>query len=198
MRPLLILTLLALVAGCSRPAPEQPLSEWEVADLEAARYDFRAFPGSIYLRDQTELLRRAHFVLHPTASQAPPTVVLSSDAPLEEVAGWYAESYGYRRVAPNSVNDFSSVPPKAYYRSGDLKADAEPAVPLLEALELDADISNAEGEYRAAHIEPTMRLPRVSIQRPWFNALENRVEDSTLIIMVREEADYFAQRPAAE
>lgn len=184
--------LLVLLSGCSERA-EQPLTEWEVADLQAARHEYHAFPGSRYSADQTALLRRAHFLLNPGARTAPPVIVLEADASVEEVAQWYAGKHGIGRVAPDRVNDFSSAPPQAYYRSGDLRNDAEAAAPLFAKLAPKADPAVAQGAYRAAHLNPTPRFPRVSVQQPWFDALNNEVRTSTLIVIVREDPEHFTQ-----
>ena len=190
MRIALALALVAAVA-CSGPQ-EQPLSSWEVADLQAAKFDYGAYPGSRYRADQTDLLRRAHFVLHPGAENAPPVVVLEVDAPLEDVATWYAERHGINRIAPDQVNDFSAAPPQAHYRSGDLAADAAAAAPLFAQLAPGARPEAASGSYRAAHLNPSARFPRVSVQQPWFDVLGNEVRGSTLIILVREEPEYYS------
>lgn len=191
-----LLLITALTLSCSRPA-ERPLTEWEVADLQAARHEYLAYPGSKYRPDQTALLRRAHFVLHPGATTAPPVVVLEAHASVEQVAEWYAQEHGIARVAPDSVNDFSAAPPQAYYRSGELQADAQGAAPLFERLAPGADPSRAVGTYRAAHLNPTPRFPRVSIQQPWFDALSSQVRPTTLIVLVREDPEHFGQRPPA-
>lgn len=188
MRRIVLLAVVLVVAGCREDAPGVPLSEWEVADLQAARYDFRAYPGSVYRADQTSLLERAHFVLNPAAKEAPPTLVLESRDPLDSVARWYAEAYGYGAPADSPGASESS---KAYYRPGNLSDDAEAAKPLFEALELGTNPAAAKGDYRAAHISATERLPRITLQRPWFDARGNQVNDTTLIVMVREDPQYF-------
>lgn len=180
------LTVALIVTACAEEPEKVPLAEWEVADLQAARYDFRAFPGAVHLEHQTSLLQRAHFILNPDATEAPPTLVLEADAPLEQVAKWYAETNGYATIAESPSEGAA-----AYYRSGDLREDALAAKPLFQALSIEADVDGARGRYRAAHISPTTRLPRVTLQRPWFDALNGRVVDSTLIVMVREEPQYF-------
>ena len=184
MKTLAIALFASLVlSACSEPVQEVPLAEWEVADLQAARYDFRAYPGSSYREDQTSLLTRAHFVMNPEATTDPSLLVLESSDDVEKVAGWYAREHGYDAIAPSPSPDDAD----AYFRSGNLRDDAESARPLFEALSLSTDPSAATGDYRAAHLAPTRRQPRVTVQRPWFDALTNRVVDSTLIVLVRDQ-----------
>src|SRR5688500_14289657 len=171
--------------GCRRESPLKPLSEYESADLQARTYNFQVYPQAKFLEKQTELLRKAHFVLQPTASEAPPMAMYESDAPLEQVAGYYAEKYGYK-VAENETNNFSSAKPEAYYTGGDLGKDVASIKPVLDKLEAKTDISKATGTYRGAHINPSANMPRVTLQRPYFDLINSQVVDKTLILLVRE------------
>lgn len=182
---MLLCLLGVLLAGCRKERSE-PLSQYEVADMQATSYNFQLYPGAQYLAPQTELLRRAHFVLQPQAKSAPPMAMYDTEAPLEEVAKFYAEKYGYGTVAPNEVNDFSSVKPSAYFTAGDLAADTMQVKPILEQLKVEADLTKATGSWKGAHISPKTNLPRVTLQRPYFDFINSRTVDKTLILMVRE------------
>ena len=180
------LVVLALTGiGCRRESPLKPLSEYESADLQARTYNFQVYPQSKFLEKQTELLRKAHFVMQPTATEAPPMAMYEVDAPLEQVASFYADKYGYK-VAENATNNFSSAKPEAYYSSGDLAKDVAGIKPVLEKLKSTTDVSSAVGAYRGAHINPSENMPRVTLQRPYFDLVNGQVVDKTLILMVRE------------
>jgi hypothetical protein len=185
VKKLAMLALVLLFAGCREKALE-PMTASESADLQAKVYGFQVFPGATFLEDQTELLRRAHFVMQPDAVEAPPMAMYATSAPLEEVARFYAEKYGYERVAPDEVNDFSSVKPAAYYTAGDLASDAAAVEPIL--LQLDRKLSHEAitGGWRGAHISARDDLPRVTLQRPFVDMVNDRIVDQTLILMVRE------------
>lgn len=180
-----VLIAAALTAlACGRETSE-PLTDQEVADLQASSYNFQLYPGAEYLAPQTELLRRAHFVLQPEAKSAPPMAMYDTAAPLEEVAKFYGEKYGYT-IAPNEVNDFSSVKPQAYYTQGDLAADTMQVKPILDQLKVTSDLTKATGSWKGTHISPKPNMPRVTLQRPYFDFVNSRVVDKTLILMVRE------------
>ena len=176
---------LVLLAGCSKEAT-RPLDEYESADVKAGAFNFQVFPNSTFNKAQTDLLRRAHFVLQPTAKEAPPIAVYETDAAIEKVAEFYAERYGYPKVAESAANNFSSVPPSAYYAPGDFANDINGLLPVLEKLGIKPDASKAVGKYRMAYIKPKENLPRVSINRPYFDVEKSQVVDKTLIVMVRE------------
>lgn len=178
-------TLLVSLAAC-KEEKVTPLSEYESADAAAAAHNFQVYPKAEFLPQLTEVLRRAHFEFHPQAKQAPPTAAYHVDATVEQVAEFYATRYGHGRVAPNSVDNFSSAAPAAYYRGGDLHADASAATEIMRRLKIESDISKAAGTYKGAHISATQNFPRVTIQRPYFDQLKSEVVDKTLIIMVKE------------
>lgn len=187
MKRVMVLLMLGLMPaiGC-REEPVQPLSEYESADLTAAAWDFKVHPNAEFDAELTDLYRKAHFVMNPAAESAPPMAVYTTDNSLEEVAQWYASLYGYARLAENEVNDFSSVAPRAYLTRGDLGEATRAIVPLLEKLELPADVSAVEGEYRGAHISKKDGMPRVTLQRPFYDAPRGTVVDRTFILLVRE------------
>lgn len=174
-----------LLASCG-DEDLQPLDPFESAELQARMYNFQVYPGARFLEKQTEVLRRAHFVMQPDAVEAPPMAMYETDAPLEEVARWYAEKYGYAEVATDEVNDFSSVKPQAYYTAGELGPDAAAIAPIVEKLGLQLTAQRISGAWRGAHISPTEDLPRVSLQRPYVDVVNDRTTDKTLIVMVRE------------
>jgi hypothetical protein len=179
-----MLVVLAAI-GCRKESPLRPLSEYESADLQARTYNFQVYPQARFLEKQTELLRRAHFVMQPKATEAPPMAMYDTEAPLDQVAQFYADRYGYK-LAANQTNDFSSVKPDAYYASGDLAKDVQTIKPVLDQLKVQPDLSKAVGEYRAVHINPSENMPRVSLQRPYFDLINGQVVDRTQILLVRE------------
>lgn len=179
-----LLVAVSLV-GCRKESPLRPLSEYESADLQARTYNFQVYPGARFLEKQTELLRRAHFVMQPNATEAPPMAMYDTEAALDQVAQFYADRYGYK-LAANQTNNFSSVQPDAFYTSGDLAKDVQTIKPVLDQLEVQTDLSKASGEYRAAHISPSENMPRVSLQRPYFDLISGQVVDRTQILLVRE------------
>jgi hypothetical protein len=185
MKKLAMLALLLLFAGC-RERGLEPMTASESADLQAKVYGFQVYPGARFLEEQTELLRRAHFVMQPDAVEAPPMAMYSTAAPLEEVARFYAGKYGYERVAADEVNDFSSVKPAAYYTTGDLAADAMAVGPILGQLDRTLSNEGISGKWRGAHISARDDLPRVTLQRPFVDMVNDRIVDETLILMVRE------------
>ena len=180
-----ILALALLLAACRKEQSVEPLSNYESADVQAKAFNFQIYPGAKFDEQQTDLLRRAHFVLQPEAKEAPPMAVYVSDAPLDQVAKFYAEKYGYQ-LAENEANDFKTVKPEAYYHSGDLKQDAEAVVPIAEKLNLKPEPEKAQGRFRGAYLAPQPTLPRVSLKRPYFDLLTNQTVDKTMIVMVRE------------
>jgi len=186
MKLLLLFCSIMVLSGCRKEETLQPLSEYESADVQARAYNFQVYPGAKFLEAETALLRRAHFVLQPEATEAPPMALYETDAPLEDVTKFYAEKYGYPRVAENELNNFSSARPAAYFTTGDLAKDTEQVKPILEKLKATVDTSKAVGAYRGAHISATGNMPRVTLQRPYFNLVRGEVVDKTLIVMVRE------------
>jgi hypothetical protein len=169
--------LIALVAaGCSKEKKN------ETTEPEA--FAFTIYPGSRYLAQLTDLWKQAHKIFRPT-DDVPPIAIYDTDAPLEKVAEFYAQSYGYNTVAPDATNNLSSAKPPAYYRSGDLAKDAAGIVPVAQKLNLKLDPTKATGAYRAAEIDPKPNRPRVTIQRPYFDASTSQTVDRTLIMMTR-------------
>jgi hypothetical protein len=168
------LLLVSLVAGCRREAePAEPES-----------FAFVIYPGARYLGQITDLTREANRIVKPN-EPAPPVAIYDTEAPVEDVARFYAQSYGYTNVAPDATNNLSAAKPPAYYRSGDLSADAKAIQPLLERLSMKTDVTKAAGAYRAADIEPRPNRPRVTVQRPYFDVTTSQVVDRTLIMMQR-------------
>jgi hypothetical protein len=176
---LLLLALLVValaVTGCRK--------EKEEASNEPASFTFTIYPGSRYLTQLTELTKQAHKTLKPN-EEPPPTAIYDTDAPVDRVAEYYAKSYGYNKVAPDSTNNLSTAKPPAYYRNGDLATDVKAIEPVLQKMNVKADTSKAQGHYRAAEIEPRVNRPRVTIQRPYFDVTTSQTVDRTLILMAR-------------
>ncbi len=170
----LVLVLIAFAAGCSK--------EDESSEPEA--FSFITYPGSRYLGQITEATRQAHKVLKPN-EEPPPVAVYDTDASVEDVANFYAKSYGYGSVAPDASNNLSTVPPRAYFRVGDLATDAKSIEPLVAKMNLKTDVSKAIGTYKAADIAPRPNRPRVTVQRPYFDVTTSQVVDKTIILMSR-------------
>ncbi len=168
------LLLLSVVSGCRR--------ESESAEPES--FSFVIYPGSRYLGAITDVTREAHRLLKPN-EPPPPVAVYDTEASVEDVAKFYAESYGYTNIAPDATNNLSAARPPAYYRSGDLAADVKAVEPLLERLKVKTDVSKAAGTYRAADLEPRPNRPRVTVQRPYFDVTSSQVVDRTMILMSR-------------
>jgi hypothetical protein len=168
-----LLVLTALLAGCRGK---------ELAEPEA--FSFVVYPGSRYLGQLTETTKNAHRVLSP-GEEPPPTAIYDTDAPVEQVAEFYAKEYGYKEVAPDMTNNLSAAKPPAYYRTGDLAADNQGLASLLQQMNVPTDLSKATGSYRAADILPRPNRPRVTVQRPYFDVTTSQVVDKTLILMSR-------------
>ncbi|HVS33364.1 MAG TPA: hypothetical protein VMS98_18145 [Thermoanaerobaculia bacterium] len=166
--------LVSFIPGCTK---EDDYSEPEA-------FSFVVYPGARYLGKLTELTKQAHKVMKPN-EEPPPVAIYDTEASVEEVANFYARSYGYSSVAPDSTNNLSAAKPPAYYRSGDLAADNKALENMLPKLNLNTDVSKAVGEYKAAEIEPRPNRPRVTVQRPYFDATTSQVLDRTLVLMSR-------------
>lgn len=162
-----------IVFGCKK----------ESSEGENDAFMFVVYPGSRYLPDLNELFKKAQKVVKP--NQDVPTAIYDTDASVEDVAKFYAKSYGYPSVAPDATNNLSAAKPQAFYRSGDLQSDVKPIEPLLKQLGAQTDTSKAQGAYRAAEISPKANRPRVTIQRPYFDLTKSQVVDRTLILMQR-------------
>jgi hypothetical protein len=174
-RLLLAIHILTIImAGCAR---EEKVSEQDT-------FSFVVYPGSRYLGQLTELTKQASKFVRPN-EDVPPTAIYDSEASVEEIAKFYADSYGYSGVAPDASNNMSVVKPNAYYRRGDLAADAQAIQPLLQKMNVSSDNSKAIGTYQAAEIEPRPNRPRVTIQRPYFDVSSSQVVDRTMILMAR-------------
>ncbi|HEX8152672.1 MAG TPA: hypothetical protein VF698_06080 [Thermoanaerobaculia bacterium] len=168
------LLLLACAGGCN--------NENDVAEPET--FSFVVYPGARYLQPLTDVTKQAHKTLKPNADP-PPIAIYDTDASVEDVANFYAKSYGYNEVAADATNNMSASKPPAYYRAGDLGADAQAIAPLLQKMGTSSDVSKAVGTYRAAEIEPRLNRPRVTVQRPYFDVTSSQVVDKTLILMSR-------------
>lgn len=171
-----LLVVTAVLAACKKEKDE--------GSNEPVTFTFTIYPGSRYLQQLTELTKQAHKTLKP-AEEPPPVAIYDTDAPVDRVAEFYAKAYGYSKVAPDATNNLSTAKPPAYYRSGELATDVKAIEPILQKMNVKADTSKAQGTYRAAEIEPKMNRPRVTIQRPYFDATSSQVVDRTLILMAR-------------
>lgn len=156
--------------------------EEEFAEAEA--FSFVTYPGARYLGQLTENFKAAHKVINPN-QEPPPTAIYDTDAPVEQVAEYYAKQYGYKEVAADMTNNLSATKPPAYYRAGDIAADVKGIEGLIKQMNLATDISKAVGTYKAAEIAPRPNRPRVTIQRPYFDVTTSQVVDRTLILMSR-------------
>jgi len=169
-----LLVVAAILAGCK--------GQEEYAEPEA--FSFVVYPGARYLGQLTEITKQAHRTLNP-GQEPPPIAIYDADVPVEKVAEFYAKEYGYAQVAPDATNNLSAAKPEAYYRAGDLATDARAIQPLMERMNVHADISKATGSYKAAEIAPRPNRPRVTVQRPYFDVTSSQVVDRTLILMSR-------------
>jgi hypothetical protein len=169
-----LLVAAAIVAGCQ--------GREELAEADA--FSFVVYPGSRYLGQLTETTKNAHRALNPQ-QEPPPTAIYDTDAPLEQVAEYYAKEYGYREVAPDVTNNLSAAKPPAYYRTGDLAVDVKSIEELLQKMNMQTDVTKAQGSYRAADLAPRPNRPRVTVQRPYFDPTSSQVVDRTLILMSR-------------
>jgi hypothetical protein len=169
--------LIALVAaGCGKEKKNE--------STEPESFAFTIYPGSRYLAQLTDVWKQARKVMRPN-EDVPPVAIYDTDAPIDKVAEFYAQSYGYNKVAPDATNNLSSAKPPAYYRSGELASDVAPIVPLAQKMNLKIDTSKAVGTYRAAEIDPKPNRPRVTIQRPYFDVSTSQTVDRTLILMAQ-------------
>ena len=174
-RSLIITSVLALlILGCAQEA--------EYAEPE--QFEFVTYPGARYLGELTEVTRQAHKLAKPN-QEPPPVAIYDTEASVEDVANFYAKSYGYNSVAPDATNNLSATKPPAYFRMGELQADVKSVEATLPQLGLAPDISKAQGSYKAAEIEARPNRPRVTVQRPYFNVKTSEVVDRTIILMAR-------------
>ncbi len=166
------LTAIIIVAGCGK----------EKKATEPEAFAFTIYPGSRYLAQLTEVRKQAQKVIKPN-EDVPAFAIYDTDAPIDKVAEFYAQSYGYDKVAPDATNNLSSAKPSAFYRSGDLAKDLAAVLPITQKLNLKVDPAKAAGTYRAAEIDPKPSRPRVTIQRPYFDVTTSQTVDRTLIMM---------------
>lgn len=179
-----VLCLISL-GSCREESRLEVLDEYESADLAARAWSFQVYPGASFLPDYTVAFRKSHAILNPDLPEPPPIAVYDTDAPVEEVARFYAEKYGYGEVADPPGSE-EVDPPPAYFTSGDLGTDTRNIADLLAELGYDHDLSSLGGEWNGAHIAPTGPYPRVTIQRPYYDFVSGEIRDRTLILMVRE------------
>ena len=170
-----LLLVTTAFAGCRK-------EEKSVAPKEQPAFTFTVYPGARYLAPLTELDKRAAAMSKPN-EPPPPIAIYDTDAPLDTVANFYVQSYGYAGIAPDASNNLSAAKPPAYYRSGDLQSDVKAIEPVLEKLKQKVDFSKAQGKYRAVEIDSKMNRPRVNIQRPYFDVTQSQVVDRTIILM---------------
>ena len=173
---LVALSISLMLAGCGKEKKNE--------STEPESFAFTIYPGSRYLAQLTDLWKQARKVLRPN-EDVPPIAIYDTDAPLDKVAEFYAQSYGYNKVAPDATNNLSSAKPPAYYRTGELAKDVAAIVPVAQKLNLKLDVSKAAGSYKAAEIDPKPNRPRVTIQRPYFDASTSQTVDRTLIMMAQ-------------
>lgn len=166
-----LLSLTVILTGCKGK---------EKAEPEA--FAFVVFPGARYLGQLTETTRQAHRIVTP-GKEPPATAIYDTDAPVVEVAQYYAKEYGYGEIAPDPGS--AAAKPKAYYRNGDLATDTKAIEPLLTQLKLSTDLSKATGMYQAAELQAKPNRPRVTIQRPYYDVTTAQVVDKTMILMSR-------------
>jgi hypothetical protein len=169
------LIAVAVLIGCTKEKSAQ----------EETTFAFVVYPGAKYLSQLTDLFKQAHKVLKP-AEEPPATAVYDTDAPIDDVANYYAQSYGYGKVAADSTNNLSAAKPAAYFRTGDLSGDTKATQDIMQKVGIKPDISKAVGSYRAAELEAKPNRPRVTIQRPYFDPTKSQVVDRTLILMFRQ------------
>jgi hypothetical protein len=152
---------------------------------EPATFAFVVYPGAKPLPQVTDLFKRAHKLIKPN-EEPPATAVYDTDAPIDDVANYYAKSYGYGNVAPDATNNLSAAKPPAYFRTGDLGSDAKASEPIVKQLNLHTDVTKASGSYKAAEIEAKPNRPHVTVQRPYFDPTQSVVVNRTLILMQRQ------------
>jgi hypothetical protein len=171
------LVAVAVFVACSKEKSESG---------DQGTFAFVVYPGAKYLPQITDLFKRAHKTLKPT-EEPPPIAVYDTDATVEDVAKYYAKSYGYGDVAADATNNLSAAKPAAFYRTGDLSNDAKAAEALFKQLNVPADVTKAAGAYKAAEIEAKPNRPHVTVQRPYFDPTQSAVVDRTLILMSRQQ-----------
>jgi len=147
--------LIALVAaGCGKEKKNE--------STEPESFAFTIYPGSKYLAQLTDLWKQARKVFRPN-DDVPPIAIYDTDAPLDKVAEFYAQSYGYNKVAPDATNNLSSAKPPAYYRTGDLSKDVAGIVPVAVASSVAVPVFGAT--FILAIFSTSIRHPLVICQR---------------------------------
>lgn len=179
-----ILMLFVVTGSCARDSELEVLDEYESADLAARAWSFQVYPGANFLPDYTDAYRRSHALLNPDTPDPPPIAVYDTDDPVEQVARFYADKYGYGTVSASAGTDPRRAP--AYFTSGDLGMDTRNIADLLRELGYHQDLAEVEGAWAGAHIAPTGPYPRVTIQRPYYHFASGEIRDRTMILMVRE------------
>src|SRR3954447_401474 len=173
--PAIALIAVAFFIGCTK----------EKSGPDESTFAFVVYPGAKYLSQVSDLFKQAHKVLKPS-EEPPATAVYDTDAPIDDVANYYAQSYGYGKVASDSTNNLSAAKPAAYFRTGDLAADAKATQDIIKKLNANADVNKAAGSYKAAEIEAKPNRPHVTIERPYFDPTRSEVVNRTLILMLRQ------------
>ena len=171
------LVCLTAISGCKNKESQSQSSE------ETSGFLFRVYPGARYMAQLTDVRKKALQFVNPREAAAP-MAIYEVDAPVEQVAEWYAKDYGYNKVAQDAA-DLSVTKPPAFYRAGDLAPDTKAIETLLPKVGLKTDISKAQGKYKAAEIESKQNRPHVTVQRPYFDVTTSQVVDRTMILMAR-------------
>ena len=163
----LLASLVIFACGGEEEAPEQ----------EA--FHFIVYPGARYLGELTQATLRASRIITP-AVEPPPTAIYDTEAPIEQVVAFYAKEYGFAEVPPDTP---AGQPGAYHWRTGDLQTDNKPIEDLLKKMNMPTDVSKAVGSYRAVDLPARPSLPRVIIQRPYFDSITSQVVDRTMILM---------------
>lgn len=181
------ITLAVLVSACRQEPALEQLPPSEAAAIRAQAWDFHVYPGATELGGQEDLLRRAALALDPARKEPPALGMWDTDAPLETVAEFYTGKYRYGPIAPTNAPLADGSNPVAWWGEGNLAEDAARTRPVLEKLGMKSDVSAAVGTYRSVTMRGNNGLPRVSIQRPYFDLIGGKVVDRTLVLLVRED-----------
>ncbi|MBI2215082.1 MAG: hypothetical protein HYU52_15645 [Acidobacteria bacterium] len=137
------------------------------------RAPFPLFAGASVVPEQTALMRRAHALIRGDAEMRGRRLALfETDAPLEDVARYYAAAIG----------DPSGVHASVSWSTGDFAADEASLAPILAKLD-QPFTHGATGHYRSAEIAGAPGEPRVSLQRPYRDFARDRIVDRTLIVL---------------
>lgn len=150
---------------------------------EPEAFSFVVYPGARYLGKITDMTKEAHRKIIAPGQEPPPTAIYDTEASVEEVTEYYAKQYGYKVV--DASTNLSTARGNAFYRTGDLAADAKAIAPMLEKMGLPTEIKGAIGPYKGAEIAPKPNRPRVTIQRPYIDVVNSTVVDRTFILMTR-------------